>query len=708
MTDSFDPYRKWLGIPAEDQPPHHYRLLGIEPLESDPDVIANAADGRMAQAKNFQAGEYSKLSQKILNEIAAAKVCLLNAEKKAAYDGSLRKQLAAQAKPSAKAAPPARQPAKKPAAKKTGAAAVVVPNINTSSTKSYTSRHGRKRSSWKIPAVLAVATLFVVAGLIFAISREDDETVAGQPDEPAPTAGQGGVADATPSESPDTESPTTDPGMSDPAVDPDADLPDPPEAGPEDPGTAAEDPGRSLTDLLDPGAGDIMPASENPAVKPPIPAKDVRLASERKIRGVFKKELAAATTPEKKLALATKLLGHADDTSEPTDRFALLRMAQELAADAYALDTMLEIADRMGQHYEVDVSVVKVSLMEEYVKRMLTGSPPPEKVREVASTAMGLCDEAVATDDFTAAGRLVRVAAMAAKRIQDLTLIRTTTTRDREIDRLKFAFSLVKKAKEVLEKDPSDGSANLTVGQWYCFSIGNFAQGLPLLAKGANADLAELADQDLDEPEDAKQQVGLANRWLKLAGKAPSFQQPRIRARAAFWLGSAVPNLTGLDKVQAEQQLQKLTESSPSAAPRVLGIVQSGNVALATNNTKVTGIGYNAAALLDGETRYERTKGFAYGKFPCEWTITFDKVYRLREIRFLLYDLDTRVYRFSLAVSVDGKTFVPLGPVSMGRSSQRIPFTPRPVKAIKIRGLHNTTNDSFHVVEFEAYCIPPR
>ena len=29
MKQSFDPYHKWLGIPPEDQPPHHYRLLGV-------------------------------------------------------------------------------------------------------------------------------------------------------------------------------------------------------------------------------------------------------------------------------------------------------------------------------------------------------------------------------------------------------------------------------------------------------------------------------------------------------------------------------------------------------------------------------------------------------------------------------------------------------------------------------------------------------
>ena len=93
MSDKFDPYHQWLGIPASEQPPNHYRLLGIAPFESDSTVIENAADRLMAQLRTFQAGKHSQESQRLLNEVAAARICLLNAEKKALYDHYLRKVL---------------------------------------------------------------------------------------------------------------------------------------------------------------------------------------------------------------------------------------------------------------------------------------------------------------------------------------------------------------------------------------------------------------------------------------------------------------------------------------------------------------------------------------------------------------------------------------------------------------------------------------
>jgi hypothetical protein len=98
MTDSFNGYHVWLGIPPSEQPPNHYRLLGIGIFETDVDVIDHAADRQMAHVRTFQSGPHKGLSQQILNELAAARVCLLNAQRKKSYDDELREKLAAASK----------------------------------------------------------------------------------------------------------------------------------------------------------------------------------------------------------------------------------------------------------------------------------------------------------------------------------------------------------------------------------------------------------------------------------------------------------------------------------------------------------------------------------------------------------------------------------------------------------------------------------
>ena len=93
MSDTFNGYHVWLGIPANEQPPNHYRLLGIAVFETDLDVIDHASDRQMAHVRTFQSGRHQALSQQILNELANARLCLLNAARKAEYDEQLRGKL---------------------------------------------------------------------------------------------------------------------------------------------------------------------------------------------------------------------------------------------------------------------------------------------------------------------------------------------------------------------------------------------------------------------------------------------------------------------------------------------------------------------------------------------------------------------------------------------------------------------------------------
>lgn len=95
MSDSFDPYYIWLGIPPKDQPPNHYRLLGIQELEENTDVIDAAANRQTTYLHEMTAGPNRKESQQLLNEIAAVRRCLLSPEQKSAYDATLRAEQAA-------------------------------------------------------------------------------------------------------------------------------------------------------------------------------------------------------------------------------------------------------------------------------------------------------------------------------------------------------------------------------------------------------------------------------------------------------------------------------------------------------------------------------------------------------------------------------------------------------------------------------------
>lgn len=141
MNEVFDPYYKWLGIPPAEQPPHHYRLLGLSLFERDVEVIEAAADQRMAHLQTFKTGRHSEYSQKLLNEVSSAKLCLLNPQKKQEYDSQLRQKL----QPVSVASPLPQSPAFP-----VGSPSDSVPLINTGNPGSRP-----KSMNWQIPAIIS-------------------------------------------------------------------------------------------------------------------------------------------------------------------------------------------------------------------------------------------------------------------------------------------------------------------------------------------------------------------------------------------------------------------------------------------------------------------------------------------------------------------------------------------------------------------------
>lgn len=257
MTDKFDPYYKWLGIPPRDQPPHHYRLLGIELFESDRDVIDAAANRVMAYLKDLAAGDEAEYSQSLLNEVSRARICLLNKEKKTAYDKDLRADLKSKGIPEPKAGKPsARPPAKrrKEAPEENTAlpqppADEPWPNIRTDAPRSKAKadpvvfaepdesdesddERPARTSRWKLVAATATVAALVIAGLIVAavflfLGSGDDQVASGQNGElqggsdSSTTDGEGEGQEGKPENDPDSD-PESDPEM-DPEADPEAD-----------------------------------------------------------------------------------------------------------------------------------------------------------------------------------------------------------------------------------------------------------------------------------------------------------------------------------------------------------------------------------------------------------------------------------------------------------------------------------------------------
>ncbi|MGD9646903.1 MAG: hypothetical protein AB7U73_14415 [Pirellulales bacterium] len=89
MPTQIDVYRDWLKIEEAKRPLNHYQLLKLKKFEDDPVRIRHHYKQLNAHVRKYQAGEFAKQSQELLNELARAMLCLTDAGRKNEYDATL-------------------------------------------------------------------------------------------------------------------------------------------------------------------------------------------------------------------------------------------------------------------------------------------------------------------------------------------------------------------------------------------------------------------------------------------------------------------------------------------------------------------------------------------------------------------------------------------------------------------------------------------
>src|SRR5438270_10353927 len=77
----------WLGLPPGDWPPDHYRLLGLEPGESDSTRIEQQVHDRLETVRRYQL-LHPELVTEAMNRLAQAYVCLIDPAARQAYDAA--------------------------------------------------------------------------------------------------------------------------------------------------------------------------------------------------------------------------------------------------------------------------------------------------------------------------------------------------------------------------------------------------------------------------------------------------------------------------------------------------------------------------------------------------------------------------------------------------------------------------------------------
>lgn len=344
-----------------------------------------------------------------------------------------------------------------------------------------------------------------------------------------------------------------------------------PSTGPPDLRQSRLDPaGTTKTGMADQAAGGSLPArltAKVPAVdqRLPVPDDTALQTAAALVREVYSAEYQAAGKPEQRRALAKKMLSEAAAlAAEPAGLFALYRSAREIAAQAGDLDTSFQANRMLTETYQVDSLPAERQIVEQAAAAMHS----QQDWKSLSDHALRVGDLALREDDFAGAQRLYSLALSAARQADCRDRLARVYQRQEWWKSTQLAYHRVSRQMHVLVRKPDDAAANAAVGRYLALVKHDWERGLPMLARGDEADLAQLAQRDLRSATTPEEQLRLADGWWDWSEHAfGQLERDGARQRAAQWYRRVLPQLSAsLVTARIEKRLAELAPSHDDAS----------------------------------------------------------------------------------------------------------------------------------------------
>ena len=195
------------------------------------------------------------------------------------------------------------------------------------------------------------------------------------------------------------------------------------------------------------------------------------------------------------------------------------------------------------------------------------GNQKKEEPRAALDSGAKRADEAILAGRYDEAVKAATAAELAAKLLGDAVLIKAADEKLANVRLLQAEAAKVAPAIEKLAKSPDDPEANSLVGRFNCFWRGDWAKGLPMLAKGSDAALRALAQEEMAGANDAPMQLTIANAWWDMAAKLEGPPRAFVLDHASDIYTHNLDNLEGPNKTMAKARIAQAPTRLPFPRP---------------------------------------------------------------------------------------------------------------------------------------------
>lgn len=282
----------------------------------------------------------------------------------------------------------------------------------------------------------------------------------------------------------------------------------------------------------------------------PVPTAAVAKAAIATVRDVFKADLAAAITSDQLISLSRALAAEADKTGKAAEKWALLQQALELAVASGNLDGGEQVVTRATEIFRLDERRDRAELLTQLAVR-----PRPEFADSLALACLKDARSAAALGDVDSAKKLLGIGQGVARKFRNNAVIAQFKEAYTELRVIEKAAEDMKGLEAKYQANPTDRQASLDLGRHYCFVRREWNIGLPLLEKGGDPDLAQLAAADLATSNAPAATVAAADAWLRWAQKQKGSTRDAASAHAVDLYAAVRTKIDGLERTRVEKRI---------------------------------------------------------------------------------------------------------------------------------------------------------
>ena len=274
----------------------------------------------------------------------------------------------------------------------------------------------------------------------------------------------------------------------------------------------------------------------------PKPEKEQLVLAVKDLHDLFQEEYEQAERDDKaKQVLASTLLEAAVEENDPVMRYALLKEAIGLQADAKLAQNLSETTDAMAEAFAID----SIKIKSHFLKKIALSTKKKSDQANVVEAIQSVIDQAIATDRYDKALELITTGVALGEQTRDRRLAKRFSDLAKIIQEEHTEFRAVDQAQQTLEDKPLDAEANQTVGRWYCLKKGRWDEGVTYLALGNHPEMQALGRLDLKIDKSPTEMVRLGDLCWDLAGDMPN-DLAALKNRAIYWYENSQPQVSGI------------------------------------------------------------------------------------------------------------------------------------------------------------------